>query len=113
MELAGPGGLTGSSDLVVLRSTNAEQWHEVQRFDILPDDRDPQFLATPDRLFLYDPARHDGSLTSLVTYTDNGKTWSPPQQVYHEKFIIWKKQLNKHCDEAIGMRTRFPTYCPE
>lgn len=82
------GSLDG--DLVVLRSTNAEQWHEVQRFDILPDDRDPQFLATPDRLFLYDPARHDGSLTSLVTYTDNGKTWSPPQQVYHENFIIWK-----------------------
>ena len=82
----------GSHDgnLVVLRSADAREWREVQRLDIFPDDRDPQLLATAERLFLYDSVRDGGTLTSFVTYTDDGKTWSTPQQVYEDQFIFWK-----------------------
>ena len=29
-------------------------------------------------------------MTSFVTYTDDGQTWSEPQQVYEDNFIFWK-----------------------
>jgi hypothetical protein len=77
-------------DLIVLRSTDAKNWTEALRLDVLPDDRDPQFLATEKRLFLYDPALKGGQLTSFVTYTDDGKTWSKPQPVYKPTYIFWK-----------------------
>jgi len=82
------GSLDG--DLVVLRSASADMWSEVLRLDIVPDDRDPQFLATPDRLFLYDPGRDGGTLKSFVVHTDDGTTWSEPRQVYEPQFIFWK-----------------------
>jgi len=81
---------SGNGDLIVLRSTDAKEWTEALRLDVLPDDRDPQFLATEDRLFLYDPALKGGQLTSYVTYTDDGKTWSKPQPVYKPTYIFWK-----------------------
>ncbi len=51
----------GEADLIVLRSLDGEKWTEAHRVNALPDDRDPQFLATENRLFLYDPTpqRHD------------------------------------------------------
>src|SRR5690349_15111575 len=41
-------------NLIILRSTDGDSWHKVAQFDHGPDDRDPQWLATKDRLFLYD-----------------------------------------------------------
>lgn len=81
---------SGDGDLIVLRSADAKKWTEVLRLDVLPDDRDPQFLATEDRLLLYDPALKGGQLTSFVTYTDDGKTWSKPQPIYKPTYIFWK-----------------------
>jgi hypothetical protein len=81
---------SGDGDVIVLRSTDAKDWTEASRLDVLPDDRDPQFLATPDRLFLYDPAIQGGKLTSFVTYTDDGTSWSQPQPVYEPTYIFWK-----------------------
>lgn len=46
----------GEADLIVLRSPDGEKWTEAHRVNALPDDRDPQFLSTENRLFLYDPA---------------------------------------------------------
>lgn len=77
-------------DLVVLRSSDAKKWRKVLHLNVLPDDRDPQLLATKKRLFLYDPARKGGVLTSFVTYTDDGKMWSEPRQVYDDHSIFWK-----------------------
>jgi hypothetical protein len=31
-----------------------------------------------------------GSLTSFVTYTDDGQSWSKPQPVYQPRYIFWK-----------------------
>ena len=81
---------SGDGDLVVLRSEDAKDWKQVHRVDALPDDRDPQFLATDRRLFLYDPALKGTQLTSFVTYTDDGKTWSEPRPVYKPTYIFWK-----------------------
>lgn len=47
---------SSGGDLIVLRSADAKTWTEAPRLDVLPDDRDPQFLTTDKRLFLYDPA---------------------------------------------------------
>ncbi len=81
---------SSDGDLVVLRSKDAEKWEQVHRVNALPDDRDPQFLATDSRLFLYDPALKGDNLTSFVTYTDDGKIWSLPRQVYEDRYIFWK-----------------------
>lgn len=53
----------GEADLIVLRSPDGEKWTEAHRVNALPDDRDPQFLATEKRLFLYDPALQGPDLT--------------------------------------------------
>lgn len=81
---------SGDGDLVVLRSKDGKAWSEAFRLNVLPDDRDPQFLATEKRLFLYDNAMRGPELTAFVTYTDDGKTWSKPEPVYEPRFIMWK-----------------------
>jgi hypothetical protein len=80
----------GEADIVVLRSSDAQDWTEAFRVNILPDDRDPQFVATEKRLFLYDNPLQGGDLTAYVTYTDDGQTWSEPRPVYEPRFIMWK-----------------------
>jgi len=77
-------------DLVLLESDDAETWTELKRFDLLPDDRDPQMLATSDRLFLYANSMEGAKLDGLVLYTDDGTTWSRPQLAYEHRYIMWK-----------------------
>ena len=78
-------------DIVVLRSSDhGRSWEEAFVLNVVPDDRDPQFLVTDKRLFLYDAGMRGTELTTFVTYTDDGETWSKPQAVYEPRFIIWK-----------------------
>lgn len=77
-------------DIVILRSSDGNDWQEARRVNILPDDRDPQFVATPERLFLYDPAMKGSDLVSYVTSTDDGRAWSEPVPVYEPRYIMWK-----------------------
>lgn len=78
-------------DIVVLKSAdNGKTWQEAFKLDVVPDDRDPQFLVTEKRLFLYDAAMKGPELTTFLTYTDDGETWSKPQPVYEPRFIVWK-----------------------
>jgi hypothetical protein len=76
--------------VVVLRSTDGTDWKEAFRLQVLRDDRDPQFLVTEKRLFLYDNAMRGKELIAFVTYTDDGKTWSKPEQTLETNFIMWK-----------------------
>lgn len=85
---------SADGDLVVLRSVDGRDWSEALRLNILPDDRDPQFVATESRLLLYDPALKGGELTTFAVYTEDGKTWSKPQPVYEPRFIVWKPTLH-------------------
>lgn len=87
---AGTSHNSADGDIVVLRSPDAKEWTEALRLKVLRDDRDPQFLATPKRLFLFDQAMEGAKLTAFATYTDDGKTWSKPQPVYEPRFILWK-----------------------
>ena len=80
----------GEADLIVLRSEDTKDWKETARINVLPDDRDPQFLATEKRLFLYNPALEGSKLTTFALYTDDGKTWSKPEPVYKPQYILWK-----------------------
>jgi len=86
----GPSHGYGKADLIVLRSTDGDHWAEHKRLNCLTDDRDPSFLATPERLFLYDVALEGTELTSFVTFTDDGKAWSTPRPVYQQQYIFWK-----------------------
>jgi len=81
--------------IVVQKSSDGKDWKEAHRVNILKDNRDPQFLITPKRLFLYDPAMDGSKLTTYVTYTDDGKNWSKPETVYEPQFIFWKPLAHK------------------
>lgn len=91
----GPSHAYGEADIHVWRSPDAKKWTEVLVVNALPDDRDPQFLVTPQRLFLYDPALRGSELTSFVVYTDDGEKWADPQPVYEPRFIMWKPIAHK------------------
>lgn len=105
---------SSDGDLVVLRSSDARTWTEAFRLDVLPDDRDPQFLVTDKRLFLYDPALRGPELTTYVVFTEDGQTWSKPQPVYEPRFILWKPLAHggrflataHRKDETSGGKTR-------
>ena len=84
----------GEADLIVLCSPDGEKWTEAHRVNALPDDRDPQFLATEKRLFLYDPALQGPDLTTFATWTEDGATWSKPQPVYEPRYILWKPRIH-------------------
>src|SRR5262245_14099116 len=77
-------------EIIVLRSADAKDWKEALRLNVLPDDRDPQFLATEKRLILYDQAMQGPKLTAYAAYTDEGTTWSKPREVYEPRYVLWK-----------------------
>lgn len=85
-----PSHAYGEADIVLLRSGDAEKWSEVRRFNILPDDRDPQFLIVGDRLMMYVNSLKGPDLTTYVTSTTDGETWSEPHAIYEPRFCMWK-----------------------
>jgi len=86
----GTGHIARDGDLVVLCSSAAHEWDEVIRFDVCGDDRDAQLVVTGDRLWLYINSLKDGLCKVFVSYTDDGRQWSPPQPIYRDGFILWK-----------------------
>ena len=86
----GTGHVARDGDLVVLRTRDTKEWQNSVTFDVAGDDRDPQLLPTETRLYLYINCLHDGQFDVFVSCTDDGKTWSKPQQVYRDGFILWK-----------------------
>ena len=81
---------SSDGDIIVLRSEDTQTWTDALRLKVFPDNRDPQFLATEKRLFLYDPSLKGKSLATFVTFTDDGKTWSTALPVYKSTYILWK-----------------------
>ena len=81
--------------VIVLRSSDTENWTQALEVDLeadnLEDTRDPQMLLIKERLFLYVNGRHNGRFGNpRMLYTDNGKSWSKPQPIYEDGFILWK-----------------------
>ncbi len=89
------GHVSRDGDLVVLRSQDTKEWYDSTKFDVAGDDRDAQLLPTENRLFLYINSLHDGRFDAFVSYTEDGTTWSKPQQVYRPGFILWKPVLHQ------------------
>jgi hypothetical protein len=77
-------------DILVLTSADGQSWTEAYRVNVVPDDRDPQFLLAGQRLILYDAAMRGAELTTYALQTEDGKTWSEPRAVYQPRFIVWK-----------------------
>jgi hypothetical protein len=59
--------------------------------DYGPDDRNAQWLATQERLFMYYAVTDKkDEFQSYVIYTDDGTTWSEPRPALEPHFIFWK-----------------------
>src|ERR1043166_7067738 len=88
----------GPADIVILRSSDTETWSEVFRIDVAFDDRDPQFVATPERLFIYFAAGERNPVSGARAtdwmivgfYTDDGKTLSRRHSIYEPHFVMWQ-----------------------
>lgn len=81
---------SATADVLVLRSPDGKAWEQVWKVDAAKDDRDPQMLATDDRLLLYCPAMNGTALDTWLTETTDGTAWSPPVKVHEPQFILWK-----------------------
>lgn len=91
-----------SSQIVILQSTDGEAWREVARYGVSGEDlRDPHFLSTGERLFVYSGAwpvkegspshKSQEEMNSYVVYTDDGLTWSNPQVAKGSKgYYFWR-----------------------
>lgn len=85
-----------SSDgvILVLRSADLETWELTARVETEDDDRDPHFIITEERLWIYFGSRTtEGQdqpvIRSLCTYTSDGSGWSQPTPIYEPHFFLW------------------------
>lgn len=91
----------GPADIVILRSANAETWSESFRIDVAFDDRDPHFVATTARLFIYfasrekTPPSEPNQWMISGLYTDDGKTLSERHTIYERRFVLWQPLEHK------------------
>ena len=89
--------------IVVISSADLHDWsRRAVPINTTGDDRDPTIACTHDRLFLYSGSSYWSGLTSRYdddgtrilrnwcSHTDDGVTWSEPQQVYREGFWLWR-----------------------
>lgn len=85
----------GSMDgrIFILSSQDLESWNLEAEISTSGDDRDPKFLVTHERLFLFFPSRtsisprHGGT---LVSSSADGRNWSKPQKAFLENFTFWR-----------------------
>lgn len=78
--------------IVLLESSDLENWTSSILFDLPGDDRDPKLFSTPDRLFVY--ATTNVADFTVVTYTDNGTKWNKPKKVPGmDGFSFWKPKV--------------------
>ena len=70
-------------------------WTVSEVVDTPNDNAEAHLLATDDRLFVYVPME-DANTTlgdpvqTIMSYTDDGVSWSEPQPVYQRGFSLWK-----------------------
>lgn len=96
-------------DHIIMKSPDGVKWKQAFRFDDGPDDRDPQFLATRDRLFLYDPVSAGGNKArTLAKYTDDGLTWTKAKEIYKAQYVLWRPFESGGKFFAAGFKGRVP-----
>ncbi len=87
--------------VVVIASDDLHQWQRIGvPINTTGDDRDPHMVATPDRLFVITGScswahplavrgEAESQTRSYCSYTDDGVTWSAPQQIYRDGYWLW------------------------
>lgn len=84
------------SGIMLLESDDLKKWTVKEVINTEHDDRDPKLLATDDRLFVYSDAYMPRAVDQMMlTYTDNGTTWSKPQKIYKKAWQLWKPKQHK------------------
>ena len=90
------------TQIVVMRSKDGIDWQEVVRLHLEGIDlRDPHFLNTGDRLFIYSGAwpvkighpnfKDHVNIASAMTYSDDGVNWTPPFLIPgSEGYYFWR-----------------------
>jgi len=85
----------GSMDgrIFILSSQDLESWNLEAEISTSGDDRDPKFLVTHERLFLFFPSHITRSTPrggTLVSSSADGRNWSKPQKAFLENFTFWR-----------------------
>jgi len=84
------------SGIMLLQSDDLKKWTVKEVINTEHDDRDPKLLATADRLFVYSDAFMPGAVDQMMlTFTDDGRTWSEPQKIYKPSWQLWKPKQHK------------------
>ena len=86
----GSGHTARDGVIVVSVSSDLLAWEEVALFQTGADDRDAQWVVFNGRLWLYFNSLRDGLFAIYASQTEDGKTWSEPERVYRDGFILWK-----------------------
>ncbi|MDQ3625367.1 MAG: exo-alpha-sialidase [Verrucomicrobiota bacterium] len=92
---AGDSHNSPAADVLVLRSRDGQEWRQAYKLDAARDDRDPQFVATGQRLYLYSPGMNGKELNTWLVHTEDGQSWSAPQKIYEPQFILWKPCIHE------------------
>jgi hypothetical protein len=84
------------SGTMLLQSDDLKKWTAKEIVNTEYDDRDPKLMATDGRLFVYSDAYMPGAVDQMMlTYTDDGDTWSMPRKIYKESWQLWKPKPHK------------------
>jgi hypothetical protein len=83
------------SRLLLWRSTDARTWDKVREFknETGREYRDPKFGIIGDRLFIYalpNLTVRALPVTTVYTYSEDGDTWSPMQEVDPSGWLFWR-----------------------
>lgn len=100
-------------EIRVMRSPDMRAWEPWGTLDTYGDDRDPHFVSTEDRLYVYfgvwdlehaedsgTPDRQD--VRSHFASSDDGETWSKVQGVYEQKWWLWRVRRHGEAFYSIG-----------
>ena len=85
----------GLGHITLMESIDAKNWSPFVVMDTRWDDRDPKLLATKDRLYVFATSMHgdgyrEASQETLVTYTEDGSSWTDPVSAYRYGYGFWK-----------------------
>ena len=92
--------LDGRIRLLTSQPNEARGWSVSEVVDTPNDNAEAHLLATEDRLFIYVPME-DARTTkgdpihTIVSYTEDGVSWSDPVRVYQQGFSLWKPVTHK------------------
>lgn len=79
------------SAIMLLESDDLKTWSVRELINTEHDDRDPKILASNDRLFVYsDTLLPDNQDEMMLTWTDDGSSWSRPEKIYQTGWQLWK-----------------------